>query len=254
MAERFKFDTLNTSYVNLASLIRYFRENNFTGRLHIVLDQYEADVFLYGSATPSVSENDHAAGRESKGEEALQRLLVRAREPGGEISVYEGPIETPAPVPANSELTEHSESVSLGELADESWQTEPDLTQLIEISSEIINAVARAVNTAGVSFSDQFYSARIDIGDDYPMLDPTVGGFDYTGNTVELQGNVNHTAYAQGLTEALKRVVNRVSQTRGGASFRERVAVELAIVSRRLSNKLGPFGTQLNMIAGTRVL
>ena len=67
MAEPLKFDSLNTSYVNLAAFIRHLRESNFTGRLHVALDQYEADVFLYGKDAPSVWENDHAASRESQG-------------------------------------------------------------------------------------------------------------------------------------------------------------------------------------------
>src|ERR1044072_57416 len=89
MPEPFKFDSLNTSYVSLASLLRYLREQDFRGRLHVALDQYEVDVFLYGSEAPSVWENDLAAGRESQGEAAMQRLMVRSREAGGVITVYE---------------------------------------------------------------------------------------------------------------------------------------------------------------------
>src|SRR6266436_812145 len=84
-----KFETLDTSYVNLAALIQYLRARNFTGRLRVALDEYEADVFMYGSSAPSVWESNRASGLEAQGEAAMERLMVRAREPGGVITVYE---------------------------------------------------------------------------------------------------------------------------------------------------------------------
>src|SRR5262245_25665563 len=89
MESQLKLDTLDTSYVSLAALIRHLRERQFRGRLHVQLDGYEADVFLYGAEAPSVWERELSSGRESQGDEAQQRLLVRAREPGGQITMYE---------------------------------------------------------------------------------------------------------------------------------------------------------------------
>lgn len=167
MAEALKFDTLNTSYVNLAAFIRHLRESNFTGRLHIALDQYEADVFLYGKDAPSVWENDHAASRESR-EVAMQRLLVRAREPGGAITVFEGSISDSVSTPSMIEPERGSEP--------EAWksaaiapETEADLSNLIAASSAVISAVERSVETSGVSFEELFCLARVEIGDDYPF-------------------------------------------------------------------------------------
>ena len=121
-------------------------------------------------------------------------------------------------------------------------------------SSEVISAVERSVETAGVSFEELFYLARVEIGDDYPFLDPTVGGFDYTNSKVNLQTTITPSTYVQGVTESLKRVVNRVAPTKEEASFRERVAVELAMAVRQLPNGLDLFMTQLDRIAGTRVI
>ena len=89
MPERFKFETLNTSFVNLAALIRYLREQGFQGSVKVQIDQYEAGVGLAGSQAPQFWENDHATGRMAHGGEAMQRVLVRAREPGGVITVDE---------------------------------------------------------------------------------------------------------------------------------------------------------------------
>ena len=52
MPERFKFETLNTSFVNLASLIRYLREQGFQGTVRVELEQYEAGVAFAGSQEP----------------------------------------------------------------------------------------------------------------------------------------------------------------------------------------------------------
>src|ERR1700704_5814525 len=84
-----QLDSLSTSYVNLAALIRYLREQDFTGSIHVVLDQYEADVFLNGQAAPTVLEIDSATRLASQNDGALERLLVHAREPSGTITVFE---------------------------------------------------------------------------------------------------------------------------------------------------------------------
>ena len=110
------------------------------------------------------------------------------------------------------------------------------------------------VESAGVSFAELFYLARVDIGDDYPFLDPAVGGFEYTKSTVNLQTKLAPSTYVQGVTESLKRVVNRVAPTKEEASFRERVAIELAMAVGHLPDGLDLFMAQLDRIAGTRVI
>jgi hypothetical protein len=253
MSETFKFDSLNTSYVNLASLIRHLRENKFVGRMHVALDEYEADVFLYGPDAPSAWENDHSAGRETQGEAAMQRLLVRAREPGGVITLFEGAIPESAATPQAVMTHEGTEP--------EAWQSplielEPEstLANLILASGEVVAAVERAVESHGLKFQELFYLTRVEIGDDYPFIDPTVGGFEYADSKVTLQSTPAPTTYTQGITESLRRVVNRVAPTKEELGFRERVAVELAMAVRRLPDGLDSFMGQLDRIAGTRVL
>lgn len=84
------YENLDTSYVNLAALLRWLRGRGFVGRVHVELDEYTADVFMKADEAPGVREKNRATGREAEGEAALHRLLVRARSPGGSISVYEG--------------------------------------------------------------------------------------------------------------------------------------------------------------------
>ena len=93
---RILYENLDTSFVNLWALLRYLIQRGMVGRVHVQLEDYTADVFLTGSSTPMVHEIDHATGRESLEEAALHRLVVRAREPGGAITVYEGADEAQA--------------------------------------------------------------------------------------------------------------------------------------------------------------
>ena len=82
------YENLDTSYVNLAELLRYLQRQSFAGRVRVELEEYEADVWLRPGEKPHAEEKDRSTGRAAEGEDALQRLLVRATAPGGSISVY----------------------------------------------------------------------------------------------------------------------------------------------------------------------
>src|SRR2546430_17036 len=60
------------------------------GRVHVESKDYSADIFLNGSSTPLVHEIDRAAGTDTTEEGALHRVVLRARETPGTISVHEG--------------------------------------------------------------------------------------------------------------------------------------------------------------------
>lgn len=83
------YQNLDTSFVNLSALIRFLRERQFTGNVRVELDGYEADVKFKARNEISVYEHDRIAGRIAEGEEAFERLLIRARAPGGRINVYQ---------------------------------------------------------------------------------------------------------------------------------------------------------------------
>jgi hypothetical protein len=198
----------------------------------------------------------------------MQRLLVRSREPGGVITLFEGSISATTTAVAEVEaavveapgVETPVETAAVGS-EPEQWPNEttesvvqPELSEVIAASAEVIAAVERAVESPGIKFDELFYLARVEIGDDYPFLDPTVGGFEYAQGKVNLEAKPAPGTFAQGVTESLKRVVNRVALSKEESSFRERVAVELALAVRQLPNGLGPFMNQLDKIAGTRVV
>src|SRR5207245_421815 len=58
---------------------------------------------------------------------------------------------------------------------------------MTRMSGELIGAVERAVNGAGVDFADPLRSARVELADDYSFLDPTSNEFQYVNSVVTLK-------------------------------------------------------------------
>jgi len=87
------YENLDTSFVNLAALLRYLRGQQFAGNVRVELGGYEAEIVLTANGESRTREHDRFSGRIAEGEEALQRLLIRAREPGGLIHVYRAEAE-----------------------------------------------------------------------------------------------------------------------------------------------------------------
>ena len=116
------YQNLDTSFVNLSALIRHLRRLEFTGNIRVELSGYEADVTLSASSQLRVREYDRVFGRISEGEESLQRLLIRAREPGGIISVYQ---ESEESAPAIETVAPVVEEVSPAVEVNQPVETEP---------------------------------------------------------------------------------------------------------------------------------
>src|SRR5215831_4334075 len=93
------YRNLDTTLVNLWSLLRNLTERGFVGRIHVDLKDYSADIFLDGSSTPVTLEIDEAAGIDTLEPGALHRVVLRARETPGTISVFEGAHEASPPEP-----------------------------------------------------------------------------------------------------------------------------------------------------------
>lgn len=250
------YENLDTTFVNLAALLRYLQQREFVGYVHVELDEYDADVFLDAQSAPHVRETDHRTGREGVGEAALQRLLVRAREAGGLVSVYEWAAENvmtgePAATAVKESGGQSEETGAVG-LSEE----ELEWRDLLSVSSELIAAVERAAARPGADFAAAFRSARLELADDYPFLDPSAGRFEYANGEARVHPRPSIKTYATGVSECLRRVVDRLARGSGGRHVRERVVPELAVLARRRQTALAQFelAPQLDRIAGTRVL
>lgn len=249
-------ENLDTAYVNLAALLRYLRQREFTGRVHVQLVEYEADVYLNAQGAPRVRELDHATGREAEGEEAMQRLLVRAVEAGGLVSVYAGEDETASD--AQTPLALPNFDIDFG--GEPEAQLTPEQQEwrdLLRVSGEVMAAVERAALSAGVDFETLLRAARLELSDDYAFLDPLAGRFEYqTGGFVSLHAWPSPDAYVVSICECLRRVVAKMAAGELEGRLRERVALELAVLARRRQSQLMRFKLiqQFDRIAGTRVL
>lgn len=104
-------ENLDTSFVNLSALVKYLRRRQFAGYVRIELSGYEADIYLTAENQLKVREYDHIAGRVAEGEEALQRILIRSREPGGIINVYQTVAESETVVEKKEIVIEKKEPV-----------------------------------------------------------------------------------------------------------------------------------------------
>src|SRR2546421_5198407 len=119
------YENLDTTFVNLWSLLPNLSQREFIGRVHVESKNYSADIFLNGSSTPLVHEIDRAAGTDIMEEGALHRVVLRARETPGTISVHEGAHEASphqhspdiiaAPVDASSDKAAHANGVETAE-------------------------------------------------------------------------------------------------------------------------------------------
>lgn len=249
-------ENLDTAYLNLAALLQYLQQRDFAGRVHVELIEYEADVYLNAQDAPRVREINHATGHEAEGEEALQRLLVRAVESGGLVSVYEGEEKTldganmPLPLP-NLGIEFGPEAEANISPEEQEWRA------LLRMSGELIAAVERASHSFGADFETLFRGARLELSDDYSFLDPLTECFEYvSGGLVRLHARPSPETFIASICECLRRAVAKMATGERGGRIRERVALELAVLSRRRQSQLARFKLvqHFDRIAGTRVL
>jgi hypothetical protein len=293
-------ENLDTSFVNLWSLLRNLSQRGFIGRVRVELKDYTADVFMTGSNTPLVHEIDRAAGTDTLEEAALHRLVLRVRESPGSISVFEGadeavavpgvgaqksegaaasseppatsPIETPPQIMDEPATVEPATVATLSDAPKPAVATTPtaaeppveedesgetiEWSEVVRASGELVGGVERALTGAGADFAALFRAVRLELADDYTFLDPLSDGFAYSNSVVTLADALPPGSYVAGLSEALRRVVEKVATGDRARRVRERVALELALLSRKRKELLARSGfrAQLDRIAGTKVM
>jgi hypothetical protein len=116
--------------------------------------------------------------------------------------------------------------------------------------------VERALTSFEADFASLFGAARLELADDYTFLDPISNVFTYANSVATLTGDLPANSYVTGLSEALRRVVDRVATGDRARRVRERVALELVSVARKRNEILARSGfrAQLDRIAGTKVI
>jgi hypothetical protein len=253
---------LDTAYVNLAALVRHLQQRDFTGRVHVEMDEYDADIFLSARERPRAFERDHVTGREAEGEPALQRVFVRASEPGGRVSVFEGDLETAdagghhrAAAPSRTAAAASGVAARADEEEERSGgaQGEIDRRNVLQLSGELISAVERALASSGVAdFASRFRAERVGLGERFPFLASLSECVEYVGGESRLARRTDVAEFVAGVCEALRLVVERAAAADGGV--RREVARELAALEERRPRALARFNftPQLERVAGLR--
>lgn len=244
---RVVYEKLDTAFVNLAALLRFLQQRDFTGRVHVELDEYDGDIYLAARRGLETRERDHASGRTDEGEAALQRLLVRAREEGGLISVYEHPA-------ADSFAELRPATMTTATAA----QDDVDRRTVLQLTGDVITAVERALAlTSTESFAAHFRAVRDELADDYPFLTALGACVEYVEGEARLSRQRDVRGFVEGVCLALSRVVERVAALdAAGRGVRREVARELAALHERRPKALARFRftPQLERIAGLRWL
>ncbi|MFO8035128.1 MAG: DUF2226 domain-containing protein [Anaerolineales bacterium] len=80
------YENMNTSFTNFEELISDLNANNFTGSVKVSFWEYEGNLFIdNGNVVNAVEEIE---GERITGKTAVKRLMEKAKEKGGSISVY----------------------------------------------------------------------------------------------------------------------------------------------------------------------
>jgi hypothetical protein len=281
--------TLDLSFVNLWALLRKLSQDGFIGRVHVELNDYAADVFVNGSNRPMVREIDRAAGIDVIEEAALHRVVLRTRGASGTITIFEGaddeavPVRntptTPASVappaandvppiterdlPASYPIKQSGEQVveptmPITTASPTGFETSVDAewSEVVKLSGDLIKGVDQALTASGVDFASTWARVALELADDYTFLDPMQGRFVYEGGTVTVSDELTPRMYIAGLSEALRRTIDKVAIGDRARRVRERVALEFALLARQRPDALkrtGFYG-RMDSIAGTKVI
>jgi len=281
---RILHQNLDTSFVNLWSLLRNLSQRGFIGRVRVELKDYTADVFMTGSNTPLVHEVDREAGTETFEEGALHRLVLRARSAPGSISVFEGAEEAvavrrpPPPKPDDGEkgLTEPAPapSVEVAPLViDPPAALEPIVVPRVSETPEA-NPATDAIERGNPLGEDES-AGTIEWNDIVKVSGELIAGVEralhgvgadfgalFRATRLELADDYTFLdplsdgfAYSNSVV-TLAGAGPDSSYVAGLRRVRERVALELALLARKRRELLARSGfrAQLDRIAGTKVI
>ena len=259
-------ENLDTSFVNLSALVKYLRRRQFVGNVRVELSGYEADIVLTAENSLKVREHDRITGRISDGEPALQRLLIRAREPGGIIHVYQAVEEIPPPIIEKIAPVIKEKSVAVNQLQPQKIAedvSKPNLKlpkfpfelsnrveakarqinlsptewqQLLDLTGELLQTIDQNLAEANLHFSTAFEKARIEISGDYPFLSPISGVFDYKNGKVSMEEQVSASLFVASINETLRRILEKLGKNEKFAEIHRATTQKiLALINLRKS-------------------
>ncbi len=232
---------LNTSFVDLAGLIRHLRSLQFVGSVQIELSSYEAEIEFSEDGSIMAREQDLIAGRLSFGDEALQRIIIRSKEPGGMINVYKydsgvdlnsvfvdamiaedarrmasGPaakafrpsakMEEYFSNSATADIPIPKPAVGFDSDSLENW------TELLGLISELLQSVDDSMAKGNLNFQEVFRNACGFVSFEYPFLDPETDVFSYGDGYITVRQKIASQELIGGVISAVQRITQRLRE------------------------------------------
>ena len=218
---------MNTSFVNVAALVRYLRHLQFVCSVRIELSSYEADIVFTGSKKVRAREYDHIAGRISHGEHALKRILIRAKEPHGRIHVYKS-LDASTSHDGGSVFVDKSIMTNAREMAASAGGTttkEQNLEFILSTRdgenalvlaalSEFLREIDRGLAKGKLSLSAAFRNACNEIAAAYPFMKQSRGTMIYRDGEIHLTETADPGRVAEAVFAALLPIFNRLRSDR----------------------------------------
>jgi hypothetical protein len=217
---------LNTSFVNVGALVRYLRRLQFVGSIRIELASYEAEIVFTESNTIRAREYDHIAGRISHGADALNRILVRAKEPHGRIHVYkatagyagrgDGSIFVDKAIMSSARAMAASlGGAAAGSIASREivLSTSDSRNALVLAAlSELVRIIDDSLAGGNLSFSEAFRNECDGIAHDFPFIRQHPGALVYKKGEIVVSVETDTEVVSSAVFAALRPIFQRLRQ------------------------------------------
>ncbi len=254
---------LNTSFVNVGALVRYLRVLQFVGSIRIELSSYEADIVFTSSKTIIAREYDHIAGRISHGEHALQRILIRAKEPHGQINVYkagEGTAGLEAgTIFIDKSIVRGARSMAASHGGTRSKTADPDTVLgrsesenalVLGALSELLRMIDESLEEGKLSFAAAFRNACKTIACDYPFMTDGEKAIVYENGKIRLTAKAESSSVTSAVFAALRPIFLRLRSDEKYAELFHRLTGKL----RESSTARKPEHVRLGLMAHIEAL
>lgn len=246
---------LNTSFVDLSSLVKHLYSLQFVGRVHLELSAYEADIVFRPRNQVHAREYDHLAGCLKDGEVALRNILVRAQEPNGRIHVFSEEVSPQARTLVNRVFVDEAIVSGARKMAfgfcdtnASSGLPEADILDIAlinrdreefkELVLEILKNASVAFEKQGLDFELLFYKACKVNSDRFPFLAPEASGLEFNEGRLYVAENVSADQLADALSALLGHILLRLRQSRENSLLFDQTTYRMRTVLARRSRLL----------------
>lgn len=215
-------ENLSTSFVDLARLVRHLGGMQFVGAVRVEFASYEAEIVFTAARKLQAREYDRMAGRISQGERAFHRILQRAREPMGKITVTRAePAEMAAylrkafvddRIVAAARAFAAAPGDTGGKAAVPEAKSHRPLIddKIAELAAELISTVKEPFDRAKMDFDAAFLSARRAAAERFGFLEPERDLFVFADGKIAASGEVPTEELFEGVAAVLAHILGRL--------------------------------------------